>query len=415
MNILMIGFDTGRWGSARLTKPLKAAGFRVAVLCADENPLAKTRYIERHFRLEDAQSSRRFEHSLARAMEAWNPVLVIPADERAVACLHALIRKVRSGGPSPVGEAGLLTIINSFGNPAQFDATLLKSDTLRLASQLGLRVPEGRSVSSAESAIVAAAGIGFPVYVKTSFSWAGQGVTFCRNATEVAAAVTKAQPRSWLRLRKAIKHFLHRDWYPTDSAIDVQRSIAGTPAMYCAVALHGRMIAGFAGVTQQTCAANGPSSIVWIGADAEMERVSAKMIGALCATGFIAFDFMIEESTGDIHLLECNPRPIPVCHLGSRIGVDLCVALAGALRAEVPLPPFQIDGETITLFPQEWQRNPDGIGKTGNHIDMPLDDPMLLRAMVDSYDAGAPEGLPAGGISRSPVRWFRPRASLAWR
>jgi len=389
MNILMVGFDSQRWGSARLVKALSAAGFRVAALCASDNPLARTRYLDRHFPLRDVLSSRHFESRLAQAMEEWRPELVIPADERVVACLHALVRRVLSGSASCPNEAALASIIDSFGDPDQFDATLLKSSTLQLARKLGLRVPEGTTVSSAAAAVSAAATIGFPVYVKTSFSWAGQGVSFCRNTGEVAAAVTLARPRSWIRLRNVIKRILHRDWYPTETAIDVQRPITGRPAMFAAVAMQGRMIAGFAGVTQQTCAANGPSSIVWIGADAEMERVSATLIHALGATGFIAFDFMIEDATGDIYLLECNPRPIPVCHLGSRIGVDLCAALRAALSNKGYISAADVEGETITLFPQEWQRNPDGVAKTDNYIDIPLDDPALLCAMVNAFDRTA--------------------------
>jgi predicted ATP-grasp superfamily ATP-dependent carboligase len=241
------------------------------------------------------------------------------------------------------------------------------------------------SVSSGGDAIAAAEQIGFPVYVKTSFSWAGQGVTLCRNAAETAAAVTAAQPRSWLPVRTLVKRVLHRDWYPRNTTLDVQQAIVGTPAMYCAVAIDGRLIAGFAGIKQRTCSANGPSSIVKIGANAEMERASSIMIRALKATGFIAFDFMIDGLTRDIYLLECNPRPTPVCHLGARIGVDLCGALAVELSGQKYRPAAEIKEETITLFPQEWRRNPEGIAGTGNYIDIPLDDPNLLRAIVDSF------------------------------
>lgn len=413
MNILMVGFDSQRWGSARLVKALDAAGFRVAALCEHDNPLAKTRYLDKHYPLRDVLSSRHFELRLAKAMEDWKPELVIPADERVVACLHALVRRVMSGGTSCLNEAALTTVIDSFGDPDHFDATLLKSSTLQLAKKLRLRVPEGKTVSSSYAAVSAAATIGFPVYVKTSFSWAGQGVSFCRNTNEVAAAVTLARPRSWIRLRSLIKRVMHRDWYPTETAIDVQRSIAGRPAMYAAVAIQGRMVSGFAGITRQTCAANGPSSIVWIGADAEMERMSEIMIRALGATGFIAFDFMIDDVTGDIYLLECNPRPIPVCHLGSRIGIDLCAALRAELSGEEQVSVGEVIGETITLFPQEWQRNPDGIADTANYVDIPLDDPVLLRAMVDAFDGSALAPAPA----KTPVavRSFKSRPSLAWR
>jgi hypothetical protein len=380
----MIAFDGGRWGSARLVKPLSAAGFRVAALCPADNSLARTRYISKHFCLTDVRSSRRFEARLAEIMRIWEPALIVPADERVIACLHALVRRARSGAASQFSEGALAIIVASLGDPDQFDAMLLKSSTLQLARRLGVRVPDGATVSSAADAVAAARQVGFPAYIKSSFSWSGNGVSLCRNEAEMVAALAANRPRTSLPFRNTLRRIAHRDWYPTDATIDVQQSIVGTPAMFCAVAVNGKMIAGFAGITRQTCATNGPSSIVWIGAHAEMERASAAMIRAYGATGFIGFDFMIEQSTGDALLLECNPRPIPVCHLGSRIGVDLCAALAAELSGGTLVTAPSDEGEAITLFPNEWQRNPDGVAEIGNHIDIPFDDPELLHFMVNS-------------------------------
>ncbi len=380
----MIAFDGGRWGAARLVKPLHDAGFRVAALCPSGNSLARTGYLDQYFALTDVRSSRRFESRLAEIMGIWKPLLIVPADERVVACLHAVVRKARSGGLSRLDEAALAIIVASLGNPARFDAMLLKSSTLGLARELGLPVPGGETVISVDQAIAAANRIGFPVYVKASFSWSGNGVSFCRNGGEIAAAIAATRPRLRLPFRDALRRAVNRDWYPAQAAIDVQESIAGTPAMFCAVALNGRMIAGFAGITRQACAVNGPSSIVRIGANPEMERISREIIRVFGASGFIGFDFMIDGATGAIVLLECNPRPIPVCHLGSRIGVDLCAALAAEFGGKPYSAAARIGEEVITLFPHEWQRNPDGVAKTGNYIDIPLDDPELLRLMINA-------------------------------
>ena len=53
-----------------------------------------------------------------------------------------------------------------------------------------------------------------------------------------------------------------RNWYPVTSTIDVQKAIAGQPAMFAAVALSGTMLAGFAGIAQRKVTPHGPSSIV---------------------------------------------------------------------------------------------------------------------------------------------------------
>ncbi len=401
MNILMIAFESGRWGPSRLPKALSQAGFQVAALCPSDNALAQTRFLDRHFPLPDVRSSRSFERRLVQAMREWRPDLIVPADERTVACLHALVRRTGSGGHSRLTQGERDTVVASLGDPTQLDAMLLKSRTQALARQIGVLVPEGMSVASSDAAIEAAERIGFPVYVKESFGWAGQGVSLCQDRAAVATAMTATKPAGFRMLRKGLKRLLHRDWYPTDTEIGVQRAIEGTPAMFCAVAVSGRMLAGFAGVAQQTTSTTGPSSVVWIGADAAMAKASAAMIEALGATGFIGFDFMIETGTGAAYLLECNPRPIQVCHLGPRVGVDLCHALADGMRGDTASPGLAAGSETIALFPQEWQRDPESIGHSDMALDIPWDDPPLLRAMV----AVSPE-------SASPPRLDRPKMRI---
>eukprot|EP01035_Chromulina_nebulosa_P001922 gene1922-2600_t len=288
MNILIVAFEDGRWGPARLVQPLHAAGFAVAALCPGGNPVAQTRFLDRHFPLADTRSSRHVGRRLAAAIATWQPHLVIPADERSVACLQAILRQPGTAGLCAAARA-LLT--RSLGDPARFDALLLKSATLALARTQGVCVPSGATVCSADAATAQAAALGFPLYLKTSFSWAGQGVTLCADAPALSAALDAALPRR-SRLRDWLRRRLHRDWYPTDSAIDLQRPVAGVPAMYCAVALQGRLLAGFAATALQTVSATGPSSRVRLAAHAEMARVAATMVSALGASGFIGFDFM---------------------------------------------------------------------------------------------------------------------------
>jgi hypothetical protein len=163
-----------------------------------------------------------------------------------------------------------------------------------------------------------------------------------------------------------------------------QQAIDGSPAMFCAVALNGRMLAGFAGFALQTQSATGPSTIVRIGPHAEMAEASARLAEAMGATGFISFDFMIEDKTGKAYLLECNPRPIQIGHLGPRIGINMCDALARAMRGEAPLQSGATKEAEIAMFPQEWLRSPATIAGLDAPLDVPWDDPELLRAMVST-------------------------------
>ncbi len=384
IRLLMIAFDGGRWGPARLVKPLGEAGFQVGCLCPSDNPLARTRYAGDHFPLPPARASTRFEQRLAEVMKAFAPRLIVPCDERVVACLHAILRRVEAGGRTPLGETALAIVKASLGDPDRFDETLLKSCTQRLALKIGVPVPPGASVTCQAGAVAEAGRIGYPVYVKSSFSWSGAGVRLCLDDADVGAAMTAALSGRGTRLREHLRRLAHRDWHPNDAPIDVQKAIAGKPAMTCAIAVDGRTLAVFSAETQRTSVPNGPSSVVRLGRHAEMERISVEMIRALGATGFIGLDFMIETATGAPFLLECNPRPTPTCHLGPRIGVDLCAALAADLRGAAYVPPETAAQRQscVALFPDEWRRDAASAAASGEYLDIPLDDPPLLRAMI---------------------------------
>lgn len=332
--------------------------------------------------LESVKNGRRIERALADAMLDWTPAFVIPGDERAVAFLHWLIRRARTGARLALHEASLSAIVNSLGDPAYYDALLMKSETLAIARQCGLRTPEGGSVSSIEEAIALAVRIGFPVYIKQSFSWAGLGVIRCETPEEVATAFNSMQPRSRSPFYAATRCILRRDWYPVGTRIDVQQSVDGSPAFFVALAWKGQMLAGFGGGVERSASAHGPSSVVRLARHDEMAGMSSEIIAATGATGFMGFDFMIENATGKAFFLECNPRPVPCCHLGPRIGVDLCQILADAIRGvAAPRPPAERE-ETVALFPQEWRRDPHGLANFTGFVDAPLDDPALVARMT---------------------------------
>ena len=388
MNVLIISFEDRRWGIARLPKVLQAAGFRVAALCPTDNTLAYTKYIERHFKLPVAKSAHRLAPAIHRAMQAWQPLLVIPSDEMVVALLHALRRDLRAGNKLGWPAAMIDVLERSMGEPAHHDAMLFKNDTQELARTVGVRVPEGSRVRTAAEAGEVAGRLGYPVILKQSFSSGGNGVKVCQTPEQLAAAYEQMAPRATNPLKIRLRGLLGRDWYPTPGRLWVQQHIVGNPAMYTFVALHGRMLAGFAGLPRTTLSATGPSTVVEFRAHPELAEASARMVAALGATGFVSFDFVIETATGKAFLLECNPRPNQVSHLGKRMGVDLCATLLAGLRAgpvasdAASAPLVANRCETITLFPHEWLRASDSPAFDTFHHDVPWDDATLLKRLA---------------------------------
>ena len=388
-SVMLIAFEHTRWGPARLPKPLSEAGFRVATLCPVKSVVGKSRYIEQKFELPESRSSRRLEAALADAMRAFRPMLIIPTDEQVVAWLQSLVRRAHTRARPNSGrgllDTGMLaTLEASLGQSSRYDAMLLKSETLKLAAEVGVRTPRSATIEDPADAIEVAEGIGFPMYVKTSFSWAGAGVRHCPDTEALSEMMSQSRPARFGWLRHMAKHIADRDWYPMDTAIDLQQAIEGAPAMYTVAVHKGRVLAGFAGFALQTQSATGPSTIVRIGPHAEMAEASARLAKAMGATGFISFDFMIEAKTGKAYLLECNPRPIQIGHLGPRIGIDLCAALSRAMRGEVAPQADAVNQTTVAMFPQEWLRSPATIAGLDAPLDVPWDDPELLRAMVST-------------------------------
>ncbi|MBV5264742.1 hypothetical protein [Pinisolibacter aquiterrae] len=377
-SILMISFEVERCGPSRLPRALVKAGFRVYALCRPDDPLAATRFLERVFPLDAVTALHRFERSLARAMDACLPDLVVACDERAVACLQALVRRAeRAGGCRRLASRQIRTLIASLGHPDRFDAMLMKSETQVLARRIGVATPDGATVGTVAAALGAADRLGWPVYLKQSFGWAGLGVVACDDAEALAAAMERMLDQRPSSARRLARRLLDRDWYPVATAVDVQAAVDGAPAMVAAVAIEGRMLAAFSGTVVRTLTPNGPSSVVEITAHPAMEAASRRMIAALGITGFVGFDFMIECATGRAILLECNPRPIQISHLGDRIGVDLAEALAGALAGRPTRDLHAEQTMDVALFPH-------GRGHASNDVvlDVPSDDARLIGALL---------------------------------
>jgi biotin carboxylase len=226
--------------------------------------------------------------------------------------------------------------------------------------------------------------IGYPLVLKKDFSWSGDGVKVCSDEQVLLQSLPTFLPKSSFAFKERLRGLLNREWFPTNKVLSMQQFIKGRPAMYALVALRGKVLAGYGAIPEHTTSATGPSSVVRFVNNAEMTAMSTQLVEHFGYSGFCGFDFMIEETTGKAYLLECNPRPSPICHLGSKVGIDLGKALFKGLQGH---PPVKFSGivqeEVIALFPQEWKRNPSSPYLAHNNHDVPWDDPLLLSAIVE--------------------------------
>lgn len=82
----------------------------------------------------------------------------------------------------------------------------------------------------------------------------------------------------------------------------------------------------------------------------EAELFDARLIKHFNWTGFISFDYMEEESTGKLYLIDCNPRIAPGAILAYHAGVDLMGAFAELAQGkDIAALPRQQDGVRCKL------------------------------------------------------------------
>lgn len=374
MDILIFAIEDGRFGPARFPQMLHKVGLTVAALCPSDNILAQSDFLGAHHALPQSRSIRVIAKAVAAAITAAPPKLVIPGDEQAVILLQAFATGRCS---SLIGPEARAIIASSLGDPRMFAASLFKSDTIALARSLGIPVPESETVASAHEAHRAGERMGYPVFLKQSFSWAGMGVVKCDDASALRAACDAARPRGMM-LRRLVRKALGRDWYPVVTAMDVQSGIEGRTAMFSVLAWQGRLIGGVSGVRLAKIGPYGPSTSVRIAHNRSMADAAGKMAAALGMTGFISFDFMIPHDGSEPVMIECNPRPVPVHHLGSHVGVDLASAFARLLNGEsVEGDPAFADREIdVVLFPHALD---PALQVAGSLLDMADEDPGLVR------------------------------------
>ena len=389
VDILLFSVELGRYGPPRLPECLARAGLRVAALCDAGDLLAASCHLQSCTVLPISRTLGGLGGALCRTIATLRPRLVIPGDEQAVMIMQTLTRPRGARIARRAGTDVASILAASLGEPRYYDASLLKTQTLAVARRIGVPTPCSHTVTSADAAVIAAARMGYPVYCKASFGWAGRGVTRCEDGLALRKAFDATQHR-FGNLRAIMRRLADRDWYPVDTPIDVQSGVSGGSAMVCALAWQGRMVAATSAERLVTSSANGPSVAVRLRHDPGMVKNAGRMIAALGLHGFASFDFMVPSDGSEALLLECNPRPVPIVHHAVRVGVDFPEVLAGLMRGRcAPVTPVLAQGHAdVLLFPGSldpaWA---DEAKRRGWHVDIPFGEPGLIAAVQSRPEA----------------------------
>lgn len=379
--------DTNRWPvTARLAIAFSRMNCIVAAVCPPDHPIQKIREALRVFRYSGHSPLK----SLRRAIEAFDPDIVIPACDRSVLHLHELHALSQLKGRA--GEKLALLIERSLGPPESFPVVSGRYDLLSAARDEGILVPKTFAVNTAMHLNQLFVAMNKPWVIKADGTWGGRGVRVAHSVTEANEHYLELiQPVRTLDLIRRLildhdRDFTLLDWRRPQPAVIAQSFIDGRPANCAIVCWQGKVLAGIAVEVISAQSSKGPATVVQIVQGTEMLAAAEKIARRLSLSGFFGLDFMIENETGATYLIEMNPRCTPPCPLPLANGRNLVAAILTQLTGQ-PLPVDQpvISEGIIAYFPQVWASAgelPDVTLRNSIYHDIPQWEPELIQELL---------------------------------
>ena len=359
--------------SARLAMAFSRHGCRVSAVCPAKHPLRFVSGVERIFPYGSFDSLA----SLAAAIEATEPDLIIPCDDGVVLQLHTLHDR----------RPGLRELIDvSLGSSYSYGALRSRGALLQIATDLGIRVPTTKAIRSEDefeklppnSAAV----------LKLDCTWGGNGVVMATTRQELTQTFRSMSRRKGVGF--AIKRCLVNCdplalWFwrrRAKPSVTMQAYVAGRPAN-CMIACWQGEVLGI--VSVEVLATQGPTgaaTVVRIIQNNAMEDAARLLAKRLGLSGFHGLDFMLEAGSGDAYLIEMNPRCTQLGHLRLPVQGDLAGCLLTALSGRHEDGPTDVvEQDVVAFFPQTSHWNPESIYLKSGYHDVPWEEPALVREL----------------------------------
>ena len=378
--------DTNRWpAGARLAIGLSKAGCEVFAVCPTRgHPLHKTRAVRRTF----PYSGFRPLQSLRAAIEATRPHIVIPCDDRGVQHLHELHAFASKQGAS--GRSVVSLIESSLGPPEGYGVSSARFELLKVAREEGLRVPNTRIVRTLDDLKVWKESEPLPWVLKADGTYGGRGVSIATTAEQATQSLSGFT--SLYTTGRALKRLMiNRDpfwilpwWRGAKPSVSVQSYIQGHPANCAVVCWQGTVLAGIGVEVVSAEGLTGPASVVRVVDNRDMMVAAERIARRLKLSGFFGLDFVIEDETKHVYLIEMNPRCTPLCHLQLGMGRDLIGALYAQMSG-LPLrdiPPIT-ENDLVAYFPQAWVSKSPLL--QSSFQDIPQDEPDLVKELLSPW------------------------------
>ena len=361
--VLMLSLQN--WPQAcRMPKYLRLAGFAVAACAPKTELLHLSAGLERRFELPvlSQHGLPDVVRLLRDACADFQPDYLMGCDDASVGVLNRLYRTVQH----PANEADQRLkqlLIDSKGDPANYQRVRSKHLSHALARSLGIRTPDQKMCRDFDELMSLAREAVYPVVLKGEYGMAGLGVSICHGESDLRAA--------WERAGRV-------------GSVALQEYVDGRVFLSNAAAFGGKLLAAnvFEKVHVQG-GPTGPSTVVRLIQHPEMLEATRKFVEGTAYSGILSLDFILSEDNRAF-FLECNPRPVPATHVGRAVGNDLFSALYAAMTGgEHGGSP--VDGMTVALFPQEFHRDKASPHLWQAYHDVPWDEPQILKAFVRGF------------------------------
>lgn len=382
--------DTTRWSVApRLAIAFCRMGCNVAALCpVPGHPVQKASGVARIFHYDGFHPIA----SLRAVIETFDPDVIVPCCDRGVQHLHELHAISQLQGDAGKKVAALIE--RSLGSADSFAIVSSRCELLKTARSEGISVPKMSAIDSVADLKRWSATSAPPWVIKADGTWGGRGVRIAHTRTEAEHCFLELTERAGVveLIKRAIlnrdRDWVLFDWRRSRPAVVAQSLINGRPANCAVVCRRGKLLAAIAVEVIRAQGQTGPATVVQVVEGAEMIRAAELIARRLGLSGFFGLDFVIENSTGAIYLIEMNPRCTPPCSVPLGEGRDLVAAMWADLAGQ-PQPHSQsvTSKSKIAYFPQARARKgdtPDAL-LDASYNDIPTEEPELIQELLHPW------------------------------
>jgi hypothetical protein len=408
--------STTRWPcAARLLIEFSRVSDVVSIVCPVYDPSRKVRVVHNTFPYKPVATL----DSLACAIEAAKPDVIIPCDDLGVRHLHQLHSSKRARYASGVDIPAL--IVRSLGPSESYAVVASRYALLKIAREVGIRTPETSVINDFGDLNQWHSEQPFPWVLKVDGTTGGSGVRIAHTLAEARGHFSDL--RRSIGLMRLIKRltverdpFLAGQWWEgrrVQPRTVAQSFVRGCPGNCAVVCWKGAVLAGVGCEVVSTQWSVGPANVIRLVDNAEMMDAAARIARRLGLSGFFGLDFMIENGTGAAYLIEMNPRCTPLCHLRLGNGRDMIGALSARLAGKLLSEQVSItQNNLIAYFPQALLRNSEFL--SSSYHDVPEGEPELIQELFRAALLPPNSGLRVFRAIRSLVSavFFRGRRAL---